>query len=133
MDPQQDQSLQPQQPAVTSPAPVVSQMPAAPSAQTAQMSEDPGKTLGIVGLVLAFVAPLIGLILSIIARNKSKKAGHNNSLALIGIIVGAVLTVIGIIIAVIVTIAAVSLVSKCSELGPGTHYVNGATYTCGTE
>ena len=38
----------------------------------------PGKTLGIVGLVLAIVAPVIGIIVSAIARNQSKKAGFQN-------------------------------------------------------
>ena len=60
--------------------------------------EDPGKTLGIVGLVLAIVAPLIGLIVSIIARNKSKQAGFQNGLAKAGIIVSIILMVLYVII-----------------------------------
>ena len=54
----------------------------------------PGKTLGIVGLVLAIVAPLVGVIVSAIALNQSKKAGFENKLAKIGLIVGIVLTVL---------------------------------------
>ncbi|HEY5821375.1 MAG TPA: hypothetical protein VIT20_05340 [Propionibacteriaceae bacterium] len=57
----------------------------------------PGKTLGIVGLVLAIVAPLIGLIISIVAKKQSREAGFENQLAKIGVIVGAILTVLGII------------------------------------
>ena len=60
-------------------------------------AEDPGKTLGIVGLVLAIVAPLVGVIVSAIAMNTSKKAGYQNKLAKIGLIVGIVLTILGII------------------------------------
>ncbi len=63
--------------------------------------EDPGKTLGIVGLVLAIIAPLIGLIISIVARNKSKNAGFQNGLAKAGIIVSIVLMVLNIIGAII--------------------------------
>jgi hypothetical protein len=39
----------------------------------------PGKTLGIVGLVLAFVMPLLGLILSIVAKVQSRGAGAKNT------------------------------------------------------
>ena len=54
----------------------------------------PGKTLGIVGLVLAIVAPLIGIVVSAIAMSQSKKAGFENKLAKIGLIIGIVLTVL---------------------------------------
>lgn len=57
----------------------------------------PGKTLGIVGLVVAIFFNLIGLIISAIAYSQSKKAGVKNTPALIGIIVGAVLLVLGIV------------------------------------
>lgn len=60
-------------------------------------AEDPGKTLGIVGLVLAIVVPVVGIIVSIIAMNTSKKAGFENKLGKIGLIVGIVLTILGII------------------------------------
>ncbi len=66
--------------------------PAGPPAQ------DPGRTLGIVGLILSIVCGgLIGLIVSLIAFNMSKKAGYKNNIALAGIIVGAVVLVIWII------------------------------------
>lgn len=60
---------------------------------------DPGKTLGIVGFVFAFVGlQLVGLILSIIGFNKSKKAGFKNTLAFVGIILNAVFLVLGTLI-----------------------------------
>jgi len=65
----------------------------------------PGKTLGIVGLVLAIFFNLIGLIISAVALNQSKQAGYKNTPALAGIIIGAVLLVLGIIIAIIVGVA----------------------------
>lgn len=71
-------------------------------------AEDPGKTLGIVGLVLAFVAPLIGLIVSIIARSQSKAAGFENKLAKWGIIVSIVLMVLAIAVYVIAVVVAMS-------------------------
>ena len=77
--------------------------PAAPPA------DFPGKTLGIVGLVLAVLIPLVGLIVSIIAQNQSKAAGYPNKLAKIGLIVGIVLTVL--IVILYITVFAVAFSS----------------------
>jgi hypothetical protein len=79
--------------------------------QAAPGTDYPGKTLGIVGLIVAIFANLIGLIISIIAFNQSKKAGFKNTPALAGIIVGAVLTALGIIIAIFSIVAAVAAVN----------------------
>ncbi|QAY62971.1 hypothetical protein ET495_06630 [Xylanimonas allomyrinae] len=70
--------------------------------------EDPGKTLGLVGLIGAFVAPLVGLICSIIGYNKSKKAGFDNKLALWGIIVSAAFTVISLLACLLLLLGAVA-------------------------
>lgn len=55
---------------------------------------DPNRTLTIVGFVLAFLCSLAGLIISIIAYNKSKAVGYKNNLALAGIIIAAALMVL---------------------------------------
>ncbi len=70
-----------------------------------------GKTLGIVGLVLAFVFPLAGIIVSVIAKNQSKAAGVENTPAKIGLILSIIFLILGIIIGIIYGIAAVALVS----------------------
>ena len=77
---------------MTTPAP-------APAPGPAPVSD--GKTLGIVGLVLAFLAPLIGLIVSIIARNQSKAAGVENTPAKVGVILSIIFLVLGVIFAII--------------------------------
>lgn len=78
-------------------------------------AEDPGKTLGLIGMIagiLSIVAscciPFLGIPFSIAAvvcgflgMNKSKAAGFKNTLAIVGIAVGAV----GIIVAIINAIA----------------------------
>ena len=84
----------------------------APAPQPAPAGDFPGKTLGIVGLVLAILAPLVGLIISVVANNQSKAAGYPNQLAKIGIIVGAILTVVGIIIGIIWGVATAALISS---------------------
>jgi hypothetical protein len=117
-----------QEPMTASPTP----QPAmgAPMAAPVASGQNPGHGMGIAGLVLAFLAPLIGLILSIIAMNKSKKAGMKNGLALAGIIVGSINVVVGLIVGSLLVMGAAKIASVCSEEGPGTHFVDGATYTC---
>ncbi len=62
-------------------------------------AEDPGKTLGLVGMILAIIpcTYFIGLILSVVAFVMSNRVGIRNQRAVIGIIVGAVWLVISII------------------------------------
>jgi hypothetical protein len=91
----------------------------------------PGRVLSIVGLVLAFLAAPIGLILSIVAAVKLGKAGQPKGLAIAGIIVGAILTIVGIIGIILFATVIAGVVGMCAELGSGVWEVNGVTYTCG--
>lgn len=95
----------------------------------------PGKTLGIVGLILAFVFTIVGLILSIIANSQSKAAGYKNGPAKAGIIISVIFIVLGIIGGIIFAVAGASLfgglAQVCNELGTGVWEVDGVTYTCG--
>ena len=75
--------------------PAYAQPTYAPQVVIAQ--EVPGKTLGIVGLVFAFLIPLVGLILSAVAGNQSKKAGFPNGPAKAGLIISIILLVLWII------------------------------------
>jgi hypothetical protein len=86
---------------MTTPAPAPAPAPA----------DFPGKQLGLVGLILAILVPLVGLIISVVANNQSKAAGVPNQLAKIGIIVGAILTALGaiaIVANIIITAATLS-------------------------
>jgi hypothetical protein len=107
----------PAQPAYGAPAPGVQQPYGAPGAEgvppgyapggypppypgyPAPPVLDPGKTLGIVGFVLAFIFSLAGLIVSLIARSRSKRAGFKNAFAAWGIGLSIAFMVIGIAIA----------------------------------
>jgi hypothetical protein len=71
----------------------------------------PGKTLGVVGLVVAIFFNVIGLIISAIAFNQSKKAGYKNTPALVGIIIGAVLFALGLILTIIAIAGGIAAVS----------------------
>ncbi|MCS0498381.1 DUF4190 domain-containing protein [Protaetiibacter mangrovi] len=61
----------------------------------------PGKTLGIVGLVLVFFTGIIGLILSAVALSQSKNAGFQNTPAKVGVILGIVFLALGIVFTII--------------------------------
>ncbi len=108
---------------------------ASPAAPAPASTDFPGKTLGIVGLIVAIFFNLIGLIISAVALNQSKKAGYKNGPAKAGVIIGAILfglTVLGIIISVVAGAALFGgLAQTCAELGTGVWEVNGVTYTCG--
>jgi hypothetical protein len=69
-----------------------------PSGPAPQAGPPPGKTLGIVGLVLAIFCSLIGAVVSFIAYRQSAAAGWKNNTALAGIIVGVVLFALSLII-----------------------------------
>jgi hypothetical protein len=109
--------------------------PAPAPTQTTAPATVPGKGLGIAGLILAILVPLVGLILSIIAKSQSKKAGYKNGPATAGIWISIILMVLGIAIAIIVAVTLGSAVGNvaavCAELGEGVWEVDGVTYTCG--
>lgn len=95
---------------------------------------DPGKTMGIIALILPFVGfSLVGLVLGIVARIKSRKAGFKNMPALIAIILGAVVTVAS-IIAIIALIAFFGNVADeirvACQNGAETVTINGQVISC---
>jgi Ca2+/H+ antiporter len=95
-------------------------------------SENPGKSLGIVGLILAFFVNIVGLIVSIVALRRSKKAGHKNGFAVAGIIVSLLSIVVGAIVIGVIVAGASAVAAQCAEYGSGVHELdNGVTITCG--
>jgi hypothetical protein len=96
---------------------------------------NPGKTMGVVALVLSIIGlHLIGVIVGFIGLNQSKKVGQKNGFALAGIIIGFIGMII--VLALIVGGGALfgslfgGLTQVCAELGSGVWEVNGVTYTC---
>jgi hypothetical protein len=95
----------------------------------------PGKTMGIVALVVVFFFSLVGLILGYVARSQSKAAGVDNTPAKVAIILGWIflaLTIIGVIIIVVLIAAGVGLwQNACADLGSGVwELTDGTTITC---
>ena len=91
----------------------------------------PGKTLGIVALVFAFISSPIGFILGLVAKSQSKKAGVSNTPATVAIVLGLIGTIILAIIIAVSIAGAVALLGQCADLGPGVHENGGVTITCG--
>ena len=73
--------------------------PAQPNyyAQPSYYGEPAPKTpaIAIVGLILAFILPPVGLILSLVAISRARRAGSGRGLAIGGIVVGTLLTILG--------------------------------------
>lgn len=113
----------PVSPEVTSPAPVEAPSVASPQSVgtpaqpgIAPAAADPGKGLGIAGFVMSLLGfGVISLIMSIIAKNQSKKAGYSNGLALAGIIISAITMVLGVILLILVFVSASAAMKYCQE------------------
>jgi hypothetical protein len=104
------------------PAPAYSQPPA----------PDPGRTLGIVGFILAFFVSPAGIVVSAIGLFKSRRAGRKNGLALAGLILSIVFFIVTVLIIVLIVAAAVSVLNQCAILGGGVQTIGGTAVTCPT-
>lgn len=104
--------------------------PSAPESY-GQPAKDPGKIMGILSIIFPFIfLGLVGLILGIIGRVQSKKAGFKNTPALIGIIL-SIIAIIGTVIMIIFGIvSAQALLQTCADLGPGVQEQGGVQFTC---
>jgi len=91
---------------------------------------DPGRTLGIVGFILAFFVSPAGILVSAIGLSKSRKSGNKNGIALAGLILSIVFFIIGIVVTAVLVGAAVALLNQCTGLGGGVQQINGVTITC---
>lgn len=84
---------QPPAPQMQPPVPPAPGQPYAP--QSGVPAENPGQTLGIVGLVCNFLGVNIaGIILGVMSRNKSKQVGMSTTLGTISMVWGIVATVL---------------------------------------
>ena len=125
-------------PAYGSQPPAPPAYPQAPQAYGAPPAVRPGRTLGIVALILSFFAALIGLILGIVALVQSRKAGEKNGFALAAIIISSIAIVLSIIATIIffavvlpqLAGAAEEVIRQCQTLGGGVQEIGGVTIDC---
>lgn len=100
-------------------APYTQQAPAPYGQQPGQYGApavDPGKTMSIIAIILPFVGfSLVGLILGLVAKSKSKKAGYKNTLALAAIIISAVFIVLSIIGGILISVYFVNLANEVAQ------------------
>jgi hypothetical protein len=129
MAPQYAPPVAPQQSVAPPVAPSYAQQP-----QPQYVQVVPGKTLGIVALVLSLLGGLsvIGIILGFVARAQSKAAGFPNTPAKIAIIIGFIVVGLATIGIILFFVVAGSLVDYCAGVEPGTYQLeDGRTITCG--
>lgn len=87
--------------------PTAATAPAQPAAPVtyAPRAENPGQTLGVIGLVLNILGITPGgIILGIMSRNKSKEAGMSSDIGTISLVWGIIGTVLGVILFVLMII-----------------------------
>ncbi|MCQ2001309.1 DUF4190 domain-containing protein [Arthrobacter zhaoxinii] len=70
-----------------------------------QPQANPGQAMGIAGLITSFFFSVVGLVLSIVGLNQSRKAGMGNTPAVIGIIVGGLGTLFGALMLIFIIVA----------------------------
>ncbi|MFT4258450.1 hypothetical protein [Microbacterium sp.] len=94
------------------------QIPGAPSPSYAPAPPSiPGKTLGIVAVILTFVvSSVLGLILGYVARNQSRAVGYDNIPATIAIIAGWIITGLGIVVIVAVVFVVFASIGASGSL-----------------
>lgn len=98
--------MQPQEGSV--PAPETPKQPIPPNSKP-PTGVTKTNSLAIWGLVLAFFIPILGLILSIVAKSQIKKSGEGgNGLATAGIIISIVYMVITVVIVIMIMMLAVT-------------------------
>ena len=94
----------------------------------------PGKTMGLVALILAIFLNIVGGIVGIVALVKSKRAGVKNPMALAAIIIGfalfVILAIIGILAGVALVAFSTELLAQCEGLSGQEIIIEGAPVVC---
>lgn len=101
---------------------------------TAASGDYPGKTMGLVALILAIFVNIVGAIVGIVALRKSKKAGAKNPLAIAAIIVGfalfVILSIIGIVAGIAFATFTTELLQQCDGLSGQEIIIEGTPLVC---
>jgi len=94
----------------------------------------PGKTMGLVALILAIFFNIIGGIVGIVALRTSKRAGAKNPLAVAAIIVGfalfVILSIIGIVGGIAFFTLTNELLQQCTGLSGREIVIEGTSIVC---
>ena len=100
----------------------------------ASSGDYPGKTMGLVALILAIFLNIVGGIVGIVALRTSKKAGAKNPLAVAAIIVGfalfVILAIIGIVGGIAFATFTTELLQQCDGLSGQEIIIEGTPLVC---
>lgn len=86
----------------------MSETPTAPAVQ-GEVQDPQANTLAIVGFILAFIAPPIGIIVSAIATSKAGKAGFDSKLSKWGLGLSITFTVLYLVLVALGVYAALTI------------------------
>jgi hypothetical protein len=88
------------------------------------------RSLAVLGLILACVAGPVGVVVSVVALLRARRAGEKDTVALVGIIVGLATTAAFIAGVVYFQAVFAGQAGVCADLGPGVHEGASGTFTC---
>lgn len=88
--------------------------PGAPA--PAAPGENPGQVFGILAIIAPFVGfSIVGIVLGIIARNKSKNAGYPTTLGTVGLVISIVVTILATLWLILMVILAMAGIQEKLE------------------
>ena len=117
--------------AAPEPQPETSAVPA-PAVDDAEPlpEKDPGKVLGIVGLIVSLGAGIVGIVLGFLSYRKSRAVGYGGGLGMTAMIVGAVTTVL-LGTQLFLLASGMGIGGACDGRKPGVYELdNGTTISC---
>lgn len=95
------------------------------------VDQDPGRTTGVVAIVVGFFVGIVGVFIGIASLQKSRRVGLAGALGTAGIVVSILNIVVGGAVGISWVRYEVSLTQQCSLVGPGQYLTqSGDQVTC---
>jgi hypothetical protein len=94
--------------------------------------QDPGRTTGVVAIVVGFFVGIVGVFIGIVSLQRSRRVGLAGALGTAGIVVSILNIVVGGAVGISYVRYEVSLAQQCSLVGPGQYLTqSGDQVSCG--
>ncbi|MCW4385854.1 hypothetical protein OH146_08715 [Salinibacterium sp. SYSU T00001] len=104
--------------------------PAAAEADTELPDKDPGKVLGVVGIVVSLAVGIVGFVLGLLSYRKSRAAGFGGGIGMTAMILGTITTVV-LALQLVLLANGMGIGGACDGREPGVYTLdNGTTISC---